>query len=312
MRIDQEDLSRALLMTALVAFSASWSMASAAGSPGEDRKPWRVPSRKARVENPVATSAESIALGKKLFARECIACHGETGRGNGPAAKDLEISPGNLSDPKLWEQTDGAIFWKISTGRSPMPTFEPTFSVEERWHIVNFVRTLAPRKKDAATAGSSSPLASVVSGYLSLQASLASDDLSAAKTAVAALGDASKGLAGVDASSLSEQTRGQWPATRKAIEKSVATCAKATDLPSMQRDFKALSDALAPAVKTYGHGRPEPLRLMLCPRAFDGVGALWIQKEEEPRNPYLGREGSSCGKTREVFPARKAASGPPE
>jgi len=46
----------------------------------------------------------------------------------------------------MWQQTDGAIFWKISEGNSPMPAFQEAFSDAQRWDIVNYVRTLAPKE----------------------------------------------------------------------------------------------------------------------------------------------------------------------
>jgi len=103
------------------------------------------PARAARKKNPVPADEQSIAAGKPLYTKECFSCHGATGKGDGPAAKNLERPPGDLSNAKLWEQTDGALFWKITEGLKPMPTFEKTFSEEQRWQIINYVRTLAPK-----------------------------------------------------------------------------------------------------------------------------------------------------------------------
>ena len=123
---------------------------------GDDAKlgpdPWTAPARAARKQNPVASDASSIAQGKDLFLQACLPCHGALGKGDGSASALLErdgkpIKPGNLSDPKLWEQSDGAIFWKVSEGRTPMPAFQDSFSEEQRWRIVNYVRTLAPQPK---------------------------------------------------------------------------------------------------------------------------------------------------------------------
>ncbi len=107
---------------------------------------WTAPSRAARKENPTPADDKSRARGKELFTAGCLPCHGPSGRGDGPAAASLERKPGNLSDPKMWQQTDGAIFWKISEGNSPMPAFQEAFSDAQRWDIVNYVRTLAPKE----------------------------------------------------------------------------------------------------------------------------------------------------------------------
>lgn len=113
---------------------------------------WIAPPLAAKKQNPIPADEKSLKQGKEYFVMACLPCHGATGRGDGPAAALLErngkqIHPGNLSDPKLWEQSDGAIFWKISEGNSPMPAFQETFSVTQRWDIVNYVRTLAPKPK---------------------------------------------------------------------------------------------------------------------------------------------------------------------
>jgi mono/diheme cytochrome c family protein len=110
---------------------------------------WTAPARASAKKNPVAANETSIALGKKIYERQCLACHGAKGKGDGPTAAHLEKRPGNLSNPKLWEQSDGALFWKVNEGHTPMPTFKRIMSDEERWPVINYVRTLAP--KPAAT-----------------------------------------------------------------------------------------------------------------------------------------------------------------
>jgi len=107
--------------------------------------PWVVPARSAKKANPVAADDQSLATGKALYTAQCLSCHGNSGVGDGPAAKALEKNPGDLSKAKMWEQTDGELFWKITTGRKPMPAFETLTTEEQRWQIVNYVRTLAPK-----------------------------------------------------------------------------------------------------------------------------------------------------------------------
>ena len=45
----------------------------------------------------------------------------------------------------MWQETDGELFWKISEGKTPMPGFGKEFSETDRWLLVNYIRTLAPR-----------------------------------------------------------------------------------------------------------------------------------------------------------------------
>lgn len=106
---------------------------------------WVAPQRAAARKNPVASNETSIALGKSVYERHCVSCHGSKGRGDGPAAAHLEKSPGNLADPQLWEESDGALCWKITEGHPPMPTFKLITSDEERWPLVNYVRTFTTK-----------------------------------------------------------------------------------------------------------------------------------------------------------------------
>ena len=123
-----------ILLVASLAFPAS----------AKDEE-WKAPARAARKKNPVSADEKSLAMGKELYAKECLSCHGAAGKGDGSAAKDLDKPPGDLSKPKMWEQSDGELFWKITEGKKPMPSEEKTFTEEQRWHVVNYIRTLAPK-----------------------------------------------------------------------------------------------------------------------------------------------------------------------
>ena len=105
---------------------------------------WKAPAGEAEKKNPVAPSPPTLAAGKGVYSRECVSCHGLGGKGDGKKGRDLQPLPANLSDPKVTAQTDGALFWKISTGRKPMPSFQKELSDDERWQVIDYIRTLAP------------------------------------------------------------------------------------------------------------------------------------------------------------------------
>jgi mono/diheme cytochrome c family protein len=123
---------------------------SRAGSSEENRlhkaRSWTASDRVARWKNPLATNENSFAEGKTLFEQECVICHGPEGKGDGRGARKLKVSPADLSNTNMWQQTDGALCWKISEGKVEMPAFRMRFSRHEVWLLVNYVRTLAPRE----------------------------------------------------------------------------------------------------------------------------------------------------------------------
>jgi mono/diheme cytochrome c family protein len=130
-------LSLAVLFTVL--------LASAFVALSEQQSKWSAPASDAQKKNPVAATESSLAAGQKIYAKICLMCHGKTGDADGPAVIELNIHPAKLSDPKLATEPDGSLFWKITTGKKPMPAFGKRISETDRWHLVNYIRTLPKR-----------------------------------------------------------------------------------------------------------------------------------------------------------------------
>jgi mono/diheme cytochrome c family protein len=107
---------------------------------------WLSPAPSAARKNPFAPTQESIAAGQKIYSKTCAMCHGKTGDADGPAVIELNIHPAKLSDPKMGMESDGSLFWKITTGKKPMPAFGKRISETDRWHLVNYIRTLPKRE----------------------------------------------------------------------------------------------------------------------------------------------------------------------
>ncbi len=94
----------------------------------------------ASADNPVASTPDSIERGRMLFMNNCIQCHGETGRGDGPLAASLPIPPANLY-LHIPFHPDQFFFGVMTRGLSGiMPSFETAISEEDRWNILNFLR----------------------------------------------------------------------------------------------------------------------------------------------------------------------------
>ena len=120
-----------------------WANSAVAADSKSDK--WVSPPQSAGKKNPTAPTQESIAAGQKTYAKTCAMCHGKTGDADGPAVIELNIHPAKLSDPQLATQSDGALFWKITTGKKPMPAYGKRLSEADRWNLVNYVRTLSKR-----------------------------------------------------------------------------------------------------------------------------------------------------------------------
>lgn len=121
--------------------------------PDFSKNTWELPADADKTKNPTAATAESIAKGKELYLERtkgnCIFCHGETGAGNEANLPRLRRKPADLTNKeRMTTMTDGEVFWKISKGITGiMPAGEKRMTEEERWHVVNYVRTLAKDKQ---------------------------------------------------------------------------------------------------------------------------------------------------------------------
>lgn len=108
---------------------------------------WLLDDDMATETNPVELNPKSIASGKNAYLRSCAACHGQNGDGKGL------ISSASFLTDTFQNQTDGAISYKIQTGRNQMPPFKGVIKEEEIWSVVNYLRvlanpSLAPAAKD--------------------------------------------------------------------------------------------------------------------------------------------------------------------
>jgi mono/diheme cytochrome c family protein len=110
---------------------------------------WRAPEAARAVGNPMKPTPESIARGQAVYEKSCIRCHGAEGHGDGKMAKILLTKPADLA-LRLPLESDGEIFWKVTEGKSPMPSFKKDLKPEPRWDVVNYLRRLIADPKPAA------------------------------------------------------------------------------------------------------------------------------------------------------------------
>lgn len=96
------------------------------------------------LQNPLPLQAAVVERGAALFQANCAMCHGQSGRGDGPAAAGLNPKPADLTAAHVDDHTDGDIFWWLNYGiaGTAMPSFEHRLSDRERWQLIRFIRSL--------------------------------------------------------------------------------------------------------------------------------------------------------------------------
>ena len=120
----------------------------------QENKPWVIPEEAKARKNPVPASEAAIFAAKPLYKENCAQCHGDTGKGDGSEALRYDPKPADFTDaPHMNTVTDGALFYQISQGRKPMPSFKRRMTEDQRWQLVLLIRSFAaPVTKDVPSA----------------------------------------------------------------------------------------------------------------------------------------------------------------
>lgn len=115
-----------------------------------------VPAPFASMRNPLPATPENARRGQAVYEAHCASCHGETGLGDGQAAKTLTPPPAQLG----WlhnlrtSRWDGFMYWSTAAGGAPfktaMPAFKGQLSDEEIWSVIGYIQariTKTPRRR---------------------------------------------------------------------------------------------------------------------------------------------------------------------
>lgn len=101
-----------------------------------------------QVKEPWVSSPELIAYGQKIFSTNCAMCHGNEGKGDGPAGKGLTPPPRNLVEGK-WTQGQGIIaHYKVlqngikNTSMASYAHFKPA----DRWAVLHYIESITTNK----------------------------------------------------------------------------------------------------------------------------------------------------------------------
>ncbi len=110
------------------------------------------------LKNPIAASEASIKTGRTLYKIYCATCHGMTGAAESPVSS--KIGAIALNDSYVQESlTEGWLWGTITFGSYVMPAYgvpqgrrgSNDLSVEERWHVVNYIKNGLMTERAAAT-----------------------------------------------------------------------------------------------------------------------------------------------------------------
>jgi S-disulfanyl-L-cysteine oxidoreductase SoxD len=102
-----------------------------------------------RLVNPRTRTSESINRGRFVYETFCLVCHGESGRGDGPissASGGPYFRVRSLVNDTIARRSDGYVYAVIVNGqmmgRGLMPVYGDKIRGDDRWDLVNYVRTL--------------------------------------------------------------------------------------------------------------------------------------------------------------------------
>ena len=109
------------------------------------QEPWKAPASADTLKSPFPASPPVLREGEKLYNIFCVSCHGPNGLGDGSPGK-FQVEPANFHSKEVAAQTEGALFWKLTTGRGrSMPAFAAALPDEKRWQLIAYIRQFAKK-----------------------------------------------------------------------------------------------------------------------------------------------------------------------
>ena len=95
---------------------------------------------------PAASAApvDEAALGKELYAKNCMICHKDTGKGGKVTIEGKSIDPDDITTAKMKEKADDKFVGYINEGfpEDGMPAFKDKLTADQVKAIIKHVRTL--------------------------------------------------------------------------------------------------------------------------------------------------------------------------
>lgn len=113
---------------------------------------YQITPEEAARKNPIRYTDISVERGRKLYMTQCAMCHGERGDGKGEVVQDMGITPPDFSKPEALEKrSDGELFAILSQGSPVMPGQGQRLRDNQKWNLVNFLRSFTGATPAKAT-----------------------------------------------------------------------------------------------------------------------------------------------------------------
>jgi len=108
-----------------------------------------IPLEAAALEAPLAMDAQATVMrGKSVYFTFCAQCHGNGYDGQGTVGQSFQPLPTDLRSGKVQSRSAGELFKSVSYGipNGRQPALHTTITIEDRWRVVAFVKSLGVRE----------------------------------------------------------------------------------------------------------------------------------------------------------------------
>ena len=88
-----------------------------------------------------------INRGKAVYQNYCAQCHGHNHDGKGTVGQSFQPLPTDLRSPEVQTKSEGELFKTVSYGEpgKRQPALQTTVTINDRWHVIAFVKSLGLR-----------------------------------------------------------------------------------------------------------------------------------------------------------------------
>lgn len=113
-------------------------------NPLEDNQRWELIAAIFSLGTPIA----SVEQGQMVYEENCLACHGETGQGDGPDAAALDVQPGDIGSADYWFNISNQTVFDNLSG-STLADHDYDLAEEDLWSAIDYMRTFSYGYTDA-------------------------------------------------------------------------------------------------------------------------------------------------------------------